>query len=245
MTFDLAVLGILAVAALVGVLKGAARQIGTALGAVAAWFAAEPAGRFFGSALAAKLGASLTIGTMVASVGAFLTIYVAVQLLSSAIIKRLLEGRGKERAGADRLLGLVLGTLKMAAVVYVVLCGLAFFERNVQIAGRTVTFTPKDSRALAFVREHNLLESQHFSGVEDLLALARAREDPANAKRLQTHPDFVALLKDPRFRQLLDSPQLKQAQKSGDARALFQSDLVLQLLQDDAAFRRVERILER
>jgi uncharacterized membrane protein required for colicin V production len=243
-TFDLVVLGIVVFAALFGLFKGAARQIGSALGAVAAWFAAGPAGRFFGSTLAARLSTTLTIGTVLTTVAAFLLVYLTVQVISAAIIRRVLDGSDRKRAGTDRALGLVLGAAKMSAVVYVVLCGLTFFEQNVAIAGRKYTFTPKDSRAVALVRDYNLLEFEHFSGLADLVGVVKLQADPKAAAALRKHPDFAALAKDPRFKKALQAEGMKRALETGELRELLSDDAVVALILDPVALRRLERLVD-
>lgn len=245
MTLDLVVLGIVAFAAIFGFFKGLARQVGAALGTVAAWFAAGPSGHALGATVAVKARTSLTIGTVLASIAAFLLVYLVVQVISAAIIRRLLAGRDPHDRGVDRALGFLLGGAKMASIVFVVLCGLTFFESNVVVAGRHYTFTPRDSVAAGLARRWNVLERLQFSGVKDLVKVAKLQGDPQAAGKLKDDPDFSSLTKDPRFKQALSAEGMRRALESGDLRALFANNAVIELIQDPEASRRLQRLGDR
>lgn len=245
MTLDLFVLGLTAFAALFGALKGAARQVATALGALAAWFAAGPSGRFFGSAVAARLGTSLTIGTVVASIATFVLVYLVVQVISAAIIRRVLAGRDPDSRLVDRVLGLTIGGLKMFAMLFMGLCAATFFENNVVVAGKKFAFTPRDSVLIGLARQYNVLEMQQFSGVKDLVRVVKLQSDPQGLARLKNDQDFARLAQDPRFKKALSADGMRKALETGDVRALLQNNAVIELIQDPDTMRRLERVGER
>jgi membrane protein required for colicin V production len=243
-TLDLVVAVAVLVFALLGAMSGFARQVAQAVAGVAAFFAAGPAGRFLGLPVSQKLNASLTTGVVVASVLAFIVIYFSVRLVLAALIRRLIEGRDQPSFGADRLLGALLGGGKAAGMAYLGLCAATFLENNLVVAGKKYSLTPKDSVLVPLVRKYNLLEYQQFSGTSDLAKALKVARNPKTSSRLQGDPDFTAVMKDPRFKNLLNQKALLQALESGDLHGLLSSNQVVELIQDPRMLHHLERVGE-
>lgn len=248
MTFDLLALGAIALFALWGAFTGFARQVAQAVGMVAAFAAALPLGEFFSEPFAQGLKASLTVGTVAATIFSFVIVYLVVRGLLTWVLKRLLAKRdedGDESYAPDRLMGFGLGALKAAALVWVGVSAATFIEDNLVLNGRRFTFTPRDSKAFAFGRSFNLFETLQFSGGKDLALAAKLAVDPTSASRIKNDPDYVELMKDSRFKNLVSSPAFKKAIESGDVRALMQNETLLELVRDPKQNRRIERLAER
>jgi membrane protein required for colicin V production len=242
---DAAVLGLVVVFGVLGLISGAATQVGRAVGLAVAYAAAGPAGTFVGLPVSQWLTTSLTLGTVVGTMGSFVVIYVVVHLVSTALFRRFLTGGPEGGRGAlDRLLGGLLGAFKAAAVLYIALCAATFLESNVSIAGQRLSMTPKDSVLLKLVRRYNLLELQQFGGVHELIKAVKVSHDTRLASKYKDDPDFVAIQRDPRFKALLASEPLKKALESADVRALLANNHVVELLQDSRAMERIERIAD-
>ena len=245
MNLDWAVLGLVLFFGLWGLFSGAATQLARALGLAVAYLAAGPAGQFVGLPLSHFLTTSLTIGTVLGTVGCFMIIYLVVHLVSTALLRRFFDGGPESgRRGLDRLLGGLLGALKAAAVLYVALCAATFLESNVSIAGKRLTFTPKDSVLMKYVRQYNLLELQQFGGVHDLIRAVKRVKDPRVAAQYKNDPAYELMQRDARFKSLLSSEALRKAFETSDVRALLTNNQVVELLQDSRAMERIERIAE-
>src|SRR5262249_34318529 len=93
--------------------------------------------------------------------------------------------------------------------------------------------------AFAFARRYNLFARLQFGPVKDLVRVARALQDPAQAAKLRSDPAFQALLSDPRFRGALGSNGMQQALEQGAYSSLVRSNSVLQLVQDRSAASRM------
>jgi membrane protein required for colicin V production len=243
-TLDLVLLGLVLFFALWGALTGAARQIAQALAGLAAWFAARPAGDQFGAAAARQLNSSLVVGTVCVTFATFLLVFLLVRWLFTAALRRLLAGTDPKNRTADRAFGFFLGGTKIAALTWVVVCALSFVEDNVTLQGRKFGLVPKDSITFKLAREHNLFELSQFSGVEDVLRVARLQADSKKQPKLKENLDFQVVAKDPRFLAVLDSPELKRVLGGGDTRSLLQNNQLLQLLQDPLAMKRISRIVQ-
>lgn len=244
MTLDLVIVGLAFVFALWGFFSGAARQIAALLAGVLAWMAAGPVGQFYGPVVAKRLATSAFVGVVLASLAAFVIVLIAVQVVATLIIRRVLAGRDPQSRTADRLLGFLLGGAKVLAVSYVALCAMAFLEQNVSVMGRKLAFTPKDSQLMVLVRRYNLLEHQQFSGAHDLMRVAQLSKDPKAQQRLKEDPDFIALSKDPRFARIINAAGMQKALETGDIRSLIGLNEVMELIQDPTASRRLERLGE-
>lgn len=244
MTLDLVALFAVGLFAVWGALTGFARQVAQAVGAVAAMVAAAPAGRFFAALLASALGTSLTVGLVAATILSFLAIYALVKLVLWLLLKWLLTGKDPKNRSADRMLGFGLSGLKAAAAIWVGLSAATFLENNLVLAGRKYTWIPHDSKLADLSRRHNLIEILQFSGANNLVAAAKRASEPKSASRLGNDPDYGALMKDPRFRQLVQSAGWKKALESGDVRALMQNDQLVELIHDPKMARHLERLAE-
>lgn len=232
MTIDLFILIVVVVFSLIGAYTGAARQIAQLVGLVAAFSCARPIGTFFGPRIAQSLGTPQSAGVVVGTLVTFIVVLVAVRFILTQVLRSAFAGREEGDRQADRVLGFLLGALKVTALSYVVLSALTFAERNITVAGRRLGLSPADSYAFAVARSYNLFELTQFSPVKDLVAVADAAQDPKRRARLTDDPAFRSVQQDPRFRRVLEDQGLRKALERGDYQQLLRSNAVLQLIQD-------------
>jgi membrane protein required for colicin V production len=232
MAIDLVLLGLVLFFGLLGALSGAARQVANSAGLAAGYFVSRKLAPLLAPKLSAALGSPLLVGTLAATVLLFLVTWLTVRYALAALLSRVLSGRDPDNRGVDRALGFLLGGGKMAALFWVCLSALTFFEQHVVVAGKRVGVAPNGSVAFELSRRHNLFEMTQFAPVENLVHVAQASRDPERARRLQEDPAFKALVQDARFQQALKQKGFREALERGDTRALLQNDLILQLIQD-------------
>ncbi len=242
MTLDLICLGALAFFAIWGAFSGFARQVAQAVAAVGAVLAAAPAGRFFAEPMSHALQSSLTVGVVIATIVSFLVVYLFVRFMLTQILRRILAGKDPKNRSADRGLGFMLAATKTAATMWIALSAATFVENNLVLAGKKYTFTPKDSKLVAFARTNNFIELVQFSGAKDLAMAAKLASDPKQADKLKNDPDFAVLMKDERFRSVVQGDQWKKALESGDVRGLMQNNQLVELIHDPKMGRRLERM---
>lgn len=242
MTLDLIALGALAFFALWGAFSGFARQVAQAVAGVGAVIAAAPAGRFFAEPMARALQSSLTVGVVVATVVSFIAVYLLVRLVLTLILRRLLAGKDPQNQSSDRLLGFGLAAAKASVAIWIGLSAATFVENNLVLAGRKYTFTPKDSKLVALARRYNFIETVQFSGAKDLVLAAKRAGDAKAAQKLKDDPDYAALMKDSRFRQVLQTDAWKKALESGDVRGLMQNNQLVELIHDPKMNHHLERL---
>ncbi|MCP3101802.1 CvpA family protein [Myxococcus sp. K15C18031901] len=233
MVIDLIILGLVLFFGLIGAFTGASRQVANWVGLGLGYFASHRLGPLAAPRLAAALDGPLLLGTVLGTFLVFLVVWLSVRYALGALLQRFLAtGQANEDRSVDRLLGFVLGAGKMAAIAWVVLSALAFFEQHVVVAGRRIDVSPQDSLAAKAAHRYNLFEMTQFAPMEDMVAVAKASGDPKRASHLKDDPAYKALRKDPRFLRLLQDDKVKQAMLRGDTAALLRNDLVLQLIQD-------------
>jgi membrane protein required for colicin V production len=156
------------------------------------------------------------------------------------------ESSGSDPAerGTDRALGGLLGAGKVAAVAWVALSALAFVEANVQVAGKGLGLSPKDSTAFAIARRWNLFSAPFFSRAADLAAAEKVFRSPELFQRVAEDPAVSALEKNPRFRAVFVDPEVKEALDRGDTVALLRNASVHRLLQDPEALAQLAKLRE-
>ena len=81
-----------------------------------------------------------------------------------------------------------------------------------------------------------------FSGAKDLVLAAKLATDPKAAEKLKDDPDYTALMKDSRFRQVLQGDAWKKALETGDVRGLMQNNQLVELIHDPKMGHRLERL---
>jgi len=242
MTVDLIVLALVAVGAIFGARAGAARQLAGWGALVLAALAARPGGALLGAAFGRALHTSESLGSIAASFATFVVVAVLVRFVGTRLLQGVLGGGDPAERGPDRALGAVLGAGKVAAVAWVALSALAFVEGNVQLAGKGLGLSPRDSTAFAIARRWNLFSAPFFSRVADLAAAQKVFRSPELFERVAHHPSVDALEKNPRFRAVVADPELKEALERGDTVALLRSSAVHKLLEDPEALAQLARL---
>jgi len=232
MSIDLIILGLVLFFALVGAFTGAAKQLAHMVGLAAAYYVSRKLGTVVGPKLAASLGASELVGVLLGTVLLFIVVLVVVRYALGALLQRVMTGKDPNNRGPDRAIGFVLGGTKVAFISYVLLSALTFVDQHVEVAGKKLGLSPKDSRSFAFARDHNLFEMTQFAPLKDFVRVAQASTNPEQAAKLANDPAYKALRQDPRFQRALKDDSLRRSLEQGDTRALLRSNLILQLIQD-------------
>lgn len=195
MTIDLAVLGFLAVTALLGAASGALRQVVSLVAAVLGVLAAR--------AFSAEVGAGLAhrfspVARPLAPALLFLGAFALASLAGAA----LLRGTGLARAvrgPADRGAGALLGGAKGGLLAWALLSLLALAG---DLAPEALRARARESDLAALARAHNLLARLDPDAARRLRAALEAARAAERAGRLARDPESARLLADPRIRAL-------------------------------------------
>ena len=242
MTVDLLVLALVALGAVFGAHAGASRQLASWGALVLAALAARPGGALLGPAFGRFFSTTDSLGSVAASFATFIVVAVVGRILGMWLLQGMLAGREPGERGTDRALGAVLGGGKVAAVAWVALSALAFVEANVQLAGKGLGISPKDSTAFAIARKWNLFSAPFFSKATDLAAAQKVFRSPELFQQVAGNPAVAELERNPRFRAVVSDPEVKEALDRGDTVALLRSPSVHRLLQDPEALVQLARL---
>jgi membrane protein required for colicin V production len=199
-SLDLLALAFLAGAAALGAASGALRQ-GVQLGAaVLGWLAARHLGPSVADGFARSVPAPL------ARAGAAVLLFVGISALATlagAVALRATDLSRVVRGPADRGVGALLGGVKGALAVWVLLSAALLAGRALPGgAGLGRALARSDLAALA--REHNLLVRIDPEGVRALERALRAAREAERAGELARDPETRRLLEDPRVRAFVD-----------------------------------------
>lgn len=241
MNLDLIVGGLVLFFALLGALAGGFLQLANIGGLLVAGAVARPAGVRLGPLAAAHFKAPAIVGVLAVSVLAFFVAYALCLVVFRALLRR--AGKSVALAGVDTALGFVLGGAKAAAILFVLLSALLFFEKPFSQLS-PYRFDTRGSAVAAFVRGHDLFTHFTFPGTRGLTAMARAGHDPEAAAALAKDPDIQSLSRDPRVVSLLHDGELQKALQGGDAVTLLRNNRVLALLSDPSVQERLSRVGE-
>ncbi len=242
MNLDLVVTGFVLFFTLWGFFTGAARQIAQYVALLVAFLLAPHIGQFAGALVASRVGASLTVGQVLATGISFLILFFAVRMAVTALVRRFLGSDSARSGMSDRLLGAVLSGGRMAVLAYFALCALVFLENSLTLFGKKLVVSKSQSNLLQFVRENNVLQWQQFSGAKEFVKLVQMKADPSQFAKMKDKADFLALMKEQRFTRALSADGLDLATQAGQYKALLQNNDVVELIQDDVLMRRIERL---
>jgi membrane protein required for colicin V production len=225
LTLDLAVLGLLLLAAVAGAVSGALSQVLRLLGVVAGWAAA----RFLAPMLAARLGVHGAAGRAALAAAVFVGAWLVVGLVARGV-RRSLDDDG-EPSLLDRLLGALLGGAKGALVAWVLLSLLALLGGRLALGPLRVE--ARGSRAAALAARHDLLSLADPEAARLAQRLVELWRDPARRERL---------LRDPGWSRLLERSGLKEALDRGAAGAGEAREKAGDLLADPELKAMLERL---
>jgi membrane protein required for colicin V production len=193
-TLDLAVLGLMLVAALAGAFSGALRQVLKLAGVVAGWAAA----RYLAPRVLLQLHAPSATTRVLVTAAAFLVAWMVALVVARAIVQTV-QGEEEEPGWLDRLLGALLGAAKGALVAWVFLSLLALLGGRLALGALVIE--GRGSLAAALVARHDLLTLASPGTARSAQRLVEIWRDPAKRERL---------LKDPGWNRLLEKSGLKE-----------------------------------
>jgi len=242
MTVDLMVLALVVLGAVFGAHAGASKQLASWGALLLAALAARPGGALLGPAFGRFFHTSDSLGAVAASFATFIVVAVVIRIVGTRLLQNVLGGRDPTERGTDRALGALLGGGKVAAVAWVALSALAFVEANVQVAGKGLGISPKDSTAFAIARKWNLFSAPFFSRAADLAAAQKVFRSPELFQQVAGNPAVTELEKNAHFRAVVSDPEVKEALDRGDTVALLRSASVHRLLQDPDALVQLARL---
>jgi membrane protein required for colicin V production len=194
-TLDLAVLGLVLLAAVAGAFGGALRQVLKLAALVAGWAAA----RWLAPRLIRELDPPSSAAWALVVAGTFVAGWLAASLLAKAI-RRAVQGEEEEPGRLDRLLGALLGAAKGALVAWVFLSLLTLLGGRLVLGSLRVE--SRGSRAAALAARHDLFSLTDARTARTARRLVEAWRDPVKRERL---------LRDPGWSRLLEKSGLKSA----------------------------------
>jgi uncharacterized membrane protein required for colicin V production len=202
-----------------GYARGFMFQIGQLAWALAAFFLSRWLGGLLEST-AIDIGISESVAGTVTFALVFLVLYVAGSFLISRTTKEI-HDVSKLITKSDRYLGLFLGAVKGALLVYVSFVVLIMAHR---LSG-SVPIPYGDSHTGRLVAQHNFLDSEDFPRARALKAIAKLGY-------IAGTQDVADLVRNPHFRAILNHPKAQVLTKPEIHRALIDQDW-LTLVKDE------------
>ncbi len=238
MKIDLALAVVVAFFGILGIVSGAISQLAHLAGLVVGFLVARPVAALAGPAVAQKFGYPPLLTTVALSFLVFFGAYVVAAVSTRFVLRKLFpEG---ERGSLNRLLGLLMGAGKAAAIAFVALCALTLAEKAIGARYASFRAESQASLAMGLARSHNLFAD--LPQVAGLRKMIEASHHPESAARLASDPDFQALAKDPKLKALTEDKKVQQAVENGDLGAVLASSRLLELLNDPKTFERLGKV---
>jgi membrane protein required for colicin V production len=205
-TLDLAVLGLVLLAAVAGAFSGALRQVLKLAALVAGWAAA----RWVAPRLVRELDVRSSATWALVVAATFVVGWLAGSLLAKAI-RRAVQGEEEEPGRLDRLLGAVLGAAKGVLVAWVLLSLLTLLGGRLVLGSLRVE--SRGSRAAALAARYDLFSLADARMARTARRLVETWRDPVKRERLLRDPGWSRLLEKSALRSALD----RGASGAGDA----------------------------
>jgi uncharacterized membrane protein required for colicin V production len=230
MKFDLLLAGVVAVFGFFGLLSGAINQLRHWMGLILAALAARPLAARLTPYAAPQVGLSPKVVNVALSGLLFCVLY----LLGTAAARRILLNLfpGRQDGRGDRAFGFGLGAAKGAALLFILLSFLIFFETPLTKAFGAPPAPVRESRVVALVRGHDLFDAVPIPGLVKVEKLIEAARNPRALRELENEPELRRLLDDPQLKAALQDGALSRALQSGDLSALKNDPRLRALLND-------------
>ena len=255
MSLDTWSLVAVSVFALLGLWRGAARQLASAVALVCASFASRPLSEVVGPWLARQhSGLSLSTAMLLGFVISFALIgLVAYVLVFFSIRPRRKESTEENQPHSrldtfgDKGLGLFLGALKGAFLVWLLLSATALMARELDFR---LPWNLEDSRVYAFVKQHNVFNQKQWEKLRALEKIAELSPYAAQLLQVANHnplPTPIAqeleklqkLLEGSALSKALDKKQWKEFLKDKELDKLLLDDSFLKALEDFRNFSKI------
>ncbi len=157
MTLDLTLLAAVAVMALLGAISGASRQLGTALAIPFAFALSAPAATLLTPVLSRTFRWSSHVTSAASMVIIFLVSFVLLRAVLSFVFSRIFSlGDIKDRT-LDRLVGALLGAVKIALPAWIILSTFEFARVHLEANTKRFDLGASDSVILTFCRDFNAI----------------------------------------------------------------------------------------
>ncbi len=230
MTLDLAVLGLVLLAAVAGAVSGGLRQVSKLAALVAGWAAA----RWLAPRLIRELDRPSSAAWALVVAGTFVAGWLVGSLLARAI-RRALQGEEEAPGRLDRLLGAVLGAAKGGLVAWVLLSLLTLLGGRLSLGALRVE--SRGSRAAALAARHDIFSLADARTARVARRLMEAWRDPVKRERLLRDPGWSRLLETSGLRSALDRGAGGAADAAGAVRQKIEA-----LLDDSEAPALLEKL---
>jgi len=215
MVLDFVIVTVLLASALVGALRGIARQIAQLISVYGAFLAAQPLREMLQPRLPAWVATYGWSQPEVALVSCFVAGWLLLSFLSGEVVRRFLAGDDLHRIRVDRILGSVFSTVRAAVVLYLVVAIASAARGSLRSPFLDSAF--ESSTAYALVHRHNLFETD-----SRLLAdLGVPQPGFSLLPRIQSRRAFEALKNEPKFKEILNRPSMKSVVEKGDPREVL------------------------
>ncbi len=230
MNLDLAVFGVVAVFGLLGLISGLIRQVSHWVALVAAYLLSQPISAALTPAAAAKFGWPAGLVQVGLSSLVFTGVLIVGALLCQILLGKILGG--VTGPAVNRGGGLILGAAKAAAVCYVLLSAVLFFEKPLGDFLPSARSALKTSEVADVIRRRNLFTKVRLPALDNVTKLLAAAKDPKAVKKLREDPKLKELMSDPRLKAMLTDSGLSQAAAGGDAGEMLGSMDLSSLMSD-------------
>ena len=242
MNIDLILIGLIAVFGIFGFFSGTIKQVAHWIGAACGYIASKP----LAAGATPLLTPHMKYPPMWIQMGLGIVCFYVIYSLAALAVRKVLEKAvGDSQNGAwDKAGGFLLGTGKGAALAFLLMSTVLFFEKPLT---ETMGKPPEDvqkSRIVAFVREHNFFDAVPIPAMAQAQQMIEASRDPQSIQSLTQNPQLKGLFNDPNLKAILGSGALPHALKSGDFSALRNDPKISALLNDPAVMKQVSGMLE-
>jgi uncharacterized membrane protein required for colicin V production len=224
---DWIALGLIAVAAIFGFIRGIVSQIVALAGLVAAYSFAPALGRSAGPWIQHQLGCSLFIAEKAGTLLIGITIYIAFRMVGF-VFEKMFVRHVRDARLMNRVGGAVLGGLKGTLLVGLFFCFVALVPRE-----NVIALTPKLTESVAYrwAAEHNPMVQQDV--LERMRRLRTVMKDPKKADHLQNSKELERLLERYNLKGALKEDRVLAPLQEGNYTALQRNEQIEKLMRDE------------
>lgn len=229
MTIDLAVLATLGILTYLGYRKGFARQIVGLAAIVAVYFLAPMIAGLVRNFVFSSEGITFPGVEVTSLIIAGIVVFLGVWLIGRMFVAAITTF-SERIEDIDMTLGAILGFIKGALFIYIVLCVMVYAEAPIAKKVPAFGAQAQSSYLLAGVRQFNVITRFKYPELGELRGALIAAQDPEKADRNEA---LGRLLENPDFRSVVADEELVKAATDKDYSKLLSDERVIKLLADE------------
>ncbi len=214
-----------------GYFAGALIQIVKIAALICSYFIAEWSAPILSAVMVEQLGLNFMAHEFIAMAICWTVSYFILSMVGKAFAETI-NDNSESFSSADQVLGLLVGLMKAAVFVVLMVYMVGMFKEQIFRFRPEVRKTFSESVVMHALSKTSLVEKFLPDELVGLMHLSRDMSDKSRARQIQESDDARKLMQNPIINELLNDEEFKKKTREGDVLELMKDERIMKALQD-------------